>query len=72
MEVTYLRDDIYYCSGCGEFFDDLTNKLVDVPYSEMPADFALEVMKVRQRQFRICHIKRRSAQPRRKPKGFAK
>lgn len=72
MEITYLRDDIYYCPGCGEFFDELTDKLVEVPYTEMPADFALEVMSVRQRPFRSCHAKRRVKRVKKTWRGFAK
>ena len=53
--MTYFRDDIYICPDCGYFFDEQTNKMVDVPYSEMPAEVALEVMQVRQGKSRCGH-----------------
>ena len=59
METTYTRDDVYYCPSCGEFYDIKTEQLVKIPYTEMPADFALEVMSARQAPFRVCHAKRR-------------
>jgi hypothetical protein len=38
------RPDIYLCSCCLEFYNELTNQKVDVQYWEMPADLALELM----------------------------
>jgi hypothetical protein len=38
------RNDIYLCSCCLSFYNELTGKHVDVPYSEMPADLAVELM----------------------------
>jgi len=70
--VDYIRDDIYYCPGCGRFFDELTDKLVEVPYTEMPADFALQVMSDRQQPFKPCHTRRRRKAQRKPGKGFAK
>ena len=72
MDITYLRDDIYYCPGCGEFFDEVTDKLVDVPYTEIPADFALEVMATRKRPFRSCHVRRGVKRVKKTWRGFAK
>lgn len=67
--MNYIRHDIYICPDCGFFFDDRTNKLVDVPYSDMPAEFALEVMQIRQRKSKCGHkSKVRKAKPR--GKGF--
>lgn len=56
----YLSSNTFYCSGCGCFFDVETDELVDMPYVEMPATFALQVMQDRQRGFAICHLKQRS------------
>jgi hypothetical protein len=42
--VQYFRNDIYLCCCCLEFKDNETNEIVDVPYSEMPAELALELM----------------------------
>lgn len=57
--MTYTRDDIYICPSCGYFFDEKTDKPVDVSYSEMPADFALEVMQVRQSKSKCNHKPKR-------------
>ena len=51
--MNYIRDDIYICPGCGQFFDEKTDKLVEVAYSDMPAEFALEVMQIRQRKSKL-------------------
>ncbi len=48
MEAEYLRNDIYFCECCAQFFDCMTDEVVDVKYTEMPADFALELMLYRQ------------------------
>jgi hypothetical protein len=53
------RSELYYCSGCGYFFDTKENKIFDIAYTEMSADFALQVMSDRQRKFRTCHMKYR-------------
>jgi uncharacterized protein (UPF0371 family) len=47
MASMYYRDDIYLCLDCYNFHDIKTDKVVHVPYSEMPADLALELMKRR-------------------------
>lgn len=70
MEITYIREDIYYCKGCGHFFDIKSNELVNILYSEMPASFALKVMNDRQRPFRPCHARRR-AKSKKTPRGFS-
>jgi hypothetical protein len=44
----YLREDVYFCYGCGFFHERESAKKVDIPYTDMPADFALHVMDVRQ------------------------
>lgn len=54
MEIN--RIDIYYCSNCGYFFDRETDKLFDVSYTEIPAEFALKVMSDRSVRFRTCHM----------------
>lgn len=71
--MSYIRDDIYYCSGCGQFFDNKTDRQVEVSYTEMPADFALEVMKDRQNVSKACHTQKR-AKKRSRPqnRGFGK
>lgn len=45
--MEYIRDDIYLCLDCYNFHDAKTHEIVDVPYSEMPADLAIELMKRR-------------------------
>jgi hypothetical protein len=35
---------IYFCDCCNQFYNELTGEKVHVPYSEMPADFAMMVM----------------------------
>jgi hypothetical protein len=55
----YQRDDIYLCYCCYQFFKMRTHERVDVPYHEMPAELAMELM-----------IKRATiAQSKRKRKG---
>lgn len=49
----YGNMDIYYCSGCGQFFDESGNILL-IPYTDMPAMFAIEVMGDRTKQG-WCH-----------------
>lgn len=48
MQVKYLRDDIYFCDCCAQFYDCVTHKVVDVKYDEMPAEVALNLMCYRQ------------------------
>jgi hypothetical protein len=50
------RAELWYCAGCGYFFDTKENKILDIAYTEMSADFALQVMSNRQKKFRPCHI----------------
>lgn len=69
--MSYIRNDIYYCPGCGEFFDDQTDKLVQIPYSDIPADFAVRVMSDRQKQFKTCHAQRRAKKRSRPKNGFS-
>jgi hypothetical protein len=40
----YQRNDICFCHCCYQFFDNKTRQKVDVPYHEMPAEFAMELM----------------------------
>lgn len=58
--MQYMRDDIYFCEGCGEFYDIETDRLVEIPYWEIPAQFALTVMEIRKRQVNPCHIAKRA------------
>jgi hypothetical protein len=51
------RTDIYYCPNCGYFFDRETGNLFDIAYTEMPAEFAIQVMSDRSIRFRVCHLK---------------
>jgi hypothetical protein len=46
--IRFLRDDIYFCYGCGYFHHSNDDKKLDIPYHEMPASFAIHVMEVRQ------------------------
>lgn len=50
------RAELCYCNGCGYFFDPKENKILDIAYTEISADFALQVMSDRQKKFRLCHI----------------
>ena len=61
------RADLGYCPGCGYFFDVRENKIFDISYTEMPADFALQVMSDRQKESRPCHITYRNKLPNKKP-----
>jgi hypothetical protein len=40
----YKRDDIYLCGCCHQFFNLKTHEKVDVPYTDMPAELAMELM----------------------------
>jgi hypothetical protein len=42
--MKYLRDDIYLCVCCYQFFKVKTHEKVNVPYTEMPAELAMELM----------------------------
>lgn len=44
MSQKYQRDDIYLCEECWQFHNLKTDKVVDVPYTEMPADLAVFLM----------------------------
>lgn len=59
LTLGYIREDIYYCSGCAQFFDELTDKLVEVSYKEMPTDFAEQVKRDRQRKSKCGHSRRK-------------
>jgi hypothetical protein len=54
------RAELYYCPGCGYFFDTKENKILDIAYTEMSADFALQVMSDRQKKLRPCHLRHRA------------
>lgn len=70
--MTYMRDDIYYCPDCGQFFDEQTQKLIEVLYTEMPTDFAGRVMQDRKNPSNKCHSQqRRRKGSNAKSKGFA-
>lgn len=56
--MMFEREDLYFCEGCGQFFDDQTDEIVEVPLWEIPADFALAVMYARRRRFQFCHIQK--------------
>lgn len=43
----YQRNDIEFCCCCGKFYSLVTGRVVDVPYTEMPAEVALYVMGIR-------------------------
>lgn len=45
----YNRDDIYYCGCCGLFYNSKTHVSEAIKYTDMPAEFALQVMYDRQR-----------------------
>lgn len=40
----YEREDIYYCSCCGLFYDSLTHEVKNINYTDMPAEMAIQVM----------------------------
>jgi hypothetical protein len=40
----YERDDIYLCCCCHQFFNMKTHEKVNVSYTEMPAELAMELM----------------------------
>jgi hypothetical protein len=65
----YNEADLYYCECCGEFYDRKTHVSVNVPLSEIPADFALEVMAARQKSYKGRQKKRTAPK---KTKGFGK
>jgi hypothetical protein len=60
----YSNIDIYYCNGCGQFFNEL-GRVIEIPYTEMPARFAIQVMDDRQKLVGWCHPRwrRRKAKP---------
>ena len=62
----YQRKDIYFCLSCGHFHDSITDKQVNIPYTDMPADFALAVMYHRQWVHDIKRKRRKTG----KGKGF--
>jgi hypothetical protein len=66
----FLRDDIYYCNCCGKFFSEMTDEEVQVPFEEMPAALAIQVMADRQNSEKDDYKTQRSS--RRKPRGFGK
>lgn len=53
------RTDVYYCPSCGYFFDKITDNIFHIAYTEMSAQFALQVMNDRQNRVRVCHMKAR-------------
>jgi hypothetical protein len=57
MEMRYRINKAYYCSDCGLFYSRSSHLLVEVPYTEMPAEFALKVMEDRQKTFKPCYPK---------------
>lgn len=69
MNRKYIRDDIYYCSCCGDFYNRYTHLRMEVPYTQMPADFALKVMEDRQKLSDKAQARRKDKQDR-KAKGF--
>ena len=40
----YLRDDVYFCPGCGQFHKYHGDEVVNISYRDMPGKFAIEVM----------------------------
>lgn len=70
MNEKFLRDDIYYCGCCGKFFSDVTDEEVKVPFEEMPAALAIQVMTDRQNSEKDDYKTQRTT--RRSPRGFGK
>ncbi len=68
MNEKFLRDDIYYCGCCGKFFSDVTDEEVKVPFEEMPAALAIQVMSDRQNAEKDDYRDQRTT--RRSPRGF--
>jgi hypothetical protein len=65
----YNDADFYYCECCGEFYNRQTHLTVNVPLTEIPADFALEVMAHRQKSYKGRQKTRTAPKSR---KGFGK
>jgi len=63
----YNDADIYYCECCGEFYERQTHLTVNVPLTELSADFAIEVMTARQKSYKGRQKKRTAPKSR---KGF--
>ena len=66
--MMYLRNDIYYCSGCGQFHNRADDEKIHVAYTDMPANFALRVMGDRSGSFKPTERQARKKQ--RKKRGF--
>lgn len=65
-DSSYERDDIYFCLDCGEFHLAKTHQPVNIAYTDMPAEFALEVMYYRQAMYNSRKKSRKTG----KGKGF--
>ncbi len=57
MDKRFKLKHAYYCSYCGLFYSRITHFLMEVPYTEIPAEFALKVMEDRQKTFKPCYPK---------------
>lgn len=70
-----FRDDIYVCPCCGWFFDNETNKPVEVDLNEFPdADFRESVLEARRRARKEgsqCGYKPKSKKAKAAKRGFA-
>jgi hypothetical protein len=42
--AVFQRNDIYYCSCCAKFYNNITHERVHVAYHELPAEMAMQVM----------------------------
>lgn len=56
--MQFVRDDIYFCKGCGRFFDNQTDEVVEIALHLMPAETALTVLHARRQKFQFCHIQK--------------
>ena len=59
--------ELYYCPHCGYFIDMKQTRIYDIPYTDMSAKLALEVMSDRQKTTRPCHMNFRTKLPNKKP-----
>lgn len=68
----YERDDIFYCPGCGNFFDIATEKQVEVDLNTLSdRNFVASVMRDRKKAKRCTHLKKARPNKQASPKrGF--
>lgn len=70
--MNHLPNSVCLCLGCGYFFDILTGKIADVKYSDIDADLALEVMRIRKKPQSFCHVRKCATANKVRGNGFGK